>query len=612
MNKNKKIRAFTLVEVLITILVLAILTTITFLSYNNYSSTARDSSRILDVANITSWINSYLTNWWALPMPEWVVSSWTINWKEVAYKWLFWDNIAKLAWLQKTPTDPLNKQYYIYWVSSDLKYYQVWVTLENWNISFEKNLIIQDIYWANNQGISKVKGNYVWNLLFSTWGKNYITNIPSLIFNFSWSTNSWWNLLDWNNTYFVIDWNTNLPYKLDENTKINNKDWQVILQDLTKNSGSTLLAIDITNYTNWTTDISNIFSWSTLNNFWYSLDSIKKITQKSTSSQSVITYTNCYVWNYSNSWSQTYNLPTNLSNWDSYTWVINSPIANWTNNYTAKLSCINWTVVVNSENVIHNCNSGYTWDWSWCNVASQTVSCTWLPANASWNTVSSITQNWNWTSWVPNNVWSYNTTSSTTSCNYICSSWATRNWSSCTYYANCNAIKTAIPASSDWTYRIKPDSNPAFQVYCDMTTDWWGWTLVVWIYQANKNHFNTSAVNPWNLSSITWYWKFSDATINIIKTWVIRFTCWSQTRYYRNACTFAATTLGSWWCTKWSSTYNWSEIQSSTVDWMYWIHAWYDGNSIIYATLYTWSYPVTLNWWCASYTTAAYWKVWVK
>ena len=48
--------------------------------------------------------------------------------------------------------------------------------------------------------------------------------------------------------------------------------------------------------------------------------------------------------------------------------------------------------------------------------------CTGLPGNAEWNTVSSITQTWNGSSWEPPTTGSYNTTPSTKECRFRCKS----------------------------------------------------------------------------------------------------------------------------------------------------------------------------------------------
>ncbi|EKE29555.1 MAG: hypothetical protein ACD_2C00149G0001, partial [uncultured bacterium (gcode 4)] len=58
--KNKDLdinnNAFTLVELIVVIVILAILATIAFLSFSDYSSSARDSARLSDTANIRKWI----------------------------------------------------------------------------------------------------------------------------------------------------------------------------------------------------------------------------------------------------------------------------------------------------------------------------------------------------------------------------------------------------------------------------------------------------------------------------------------------------------------------------------------------------------------------------
>ncbi|MBQ3368536.1 DUF1566 domain-containing protein [bacterium] len=66
------------------------------------------------------------------------------------------------------------------------------------------------------------------------------------------------------------------------------------------------------------------------------------------------------------------------------------------------------------------CKTNYTLKNSKCEADTQTANCTGLPANAHWNTASSITQTWNGSEWIPSTTGSYSETAGTNECKYKC------------------------------------------------------------------------------------------------------------------------------------------------------------------------------------------------
>ena len=126
---NKK--AFTLIELIISMTILVILTTIWFLSVRWWTSSARDSVRIDDVKNINTVIDLYKINRGKYPEPTNPVDithSWAIVWTQ----WGFWKDtirqVGRIFWELKDPWYEID---YTYSVTNSRKEYQLSYVLED-------------------------------------------------------------------------------------------------------------------------------------------------------------------------------------------------------------------------------------------------------------------------------------------------------------------------------------------------------------------------------------------------------------------------------------------------------------------------------------------------
>ena len=202
---NKK--AFTLVELIVVITILAILGTIAFISLQWYSRDARDSTRISDISAIKTSLE--LFHLWAgkYPLPDDTFNV-EYSWSTVWTQWLFGDtatnNVDKL---DKKPVDPLTEKEYTYSVTSTKQEYQLAGLLEWTDLAFNPEMLNWAYAW-DTIATAIVTGNYNW-VLFKTlsWATCEVLSVPSIIS--SEQTTELTTILT--NESLVYNWYNNLP-----------------------------------------------------------------------------------------------------------------------------------------------------------------------------------------------------------------------------------------------------------------------------------------------------------------------------------------------------------------------------------------------------------------
>ena len=120
--KNKQ--AFTLVEMIVVVTIIAILSTLAVVAYSWFASGSRDTNRLADIKNIEKLLEVKTSLSKDLPMPDDKVDI-TLNWKVVRYQWYAWKEVFKDLSFFDWGLDPKDETYYTYSVSSDLSKFQL-------------------------------------------------------------------------------------------------------------------------------------------------------------------------------------------------------------------------------------------------------------------------------------------------------------------------------------------------------------------------------------------------------------------------------------------------------------------------------------------------------
>ncbi len=175
----------------------------------------------------------------------------------------------------------------------------------------------------------------------------------------------------------------------------------------------------------------------------------------------------------------------------------------------------------------------------------------------------------------------------------------------------------------DWIYSIDPENNWTwFNVYCDMTTDWGGWTLVL----TKANNTNSTS---WLTEISNWWTDLTDSTANLDNALNITWSLlWNSVKYemsdYNNVFEFWPLTseVVDYWLTAITTS---RDVMTHTPDcisnwWNSYSNCWWF-SSLHYGRVWDpWSTrcrlyhdnPRIWSWWCATWSQNLKSRIWVR
>ncbi|USN58195.1 MAG: prepilin-type N-terminal cleavage/methylation domain-containing protein [Candidatus Peribacteria bacterium] len=172
--------AFTLVELIVVITILAILGTLSFVYFQSYTQNARDGVRVSDMGTIKKSLGIYVIQRGSYPEPSDGVDI-TYSGATIWTQGTFGESMFRnLSTVNKVPTDPLSSSNYTYSVLGDRQEYQLAGVLESPVLS--QTLPLPQAAASTDLVQSYIIGNYNGMVTkVSTGGTDYVLAVPSLI-----------------------------------------------------------------------------------------------------------------------------------------------------------------------------------------------------------------------------------------------------------------------------------------------------------------------------------------------------------------------------------------------------------------------------------------------
>jgi len=409
--RRKKLQlAFTFIELIVLIIVLAILWTIAFISLQWYSAQSRDSVRISDMTSMKTWLELFNLETWKYPLPtQWtdITYSWAVVW----IQWYFWETVfVNVNKLNKIPTDPTTDKMYVYSTTSTRWEFQLAQAME-WNeisVNSEK-WIIDNVLTTEKTARLKISWTFNGKVIkVSSWSLNCLLALPSIVAS-TWTTLE--NILS--NNLLAYNWYKNLPFQY---TWVYNTKWES--------------ALKLVNYTEikaycWTdfnvlyeqtltwslarkTMVENLqkaYTWTSIDNMW-PIQSIL-LTDINNNDATEILSTNIVsnnLWrkivaNFTSNWwaTWTFNLSqTTVNQWTNVT--ISHTCSQVPTSYTSSntsVATISWTIITTLW--VGTTNITPVW-WACADNTTKT-----LTVNLNLNLINetNCTRAWTWWIWVP-------------------------------------------------------------------------------------------------------------------------------------------------------------------------------------------------------------------